>query len=72
MENRLSEKIIIMYLLEGIKHRTAGVNPNTHFNHNWKLPVNGDILSSVSLCSTSARTFGGKIGILFDIIFCHH
>ena len=76
-----------MYLAEGLKHHTAGVNTKAYFteiesvmknsilserNCNWKLPVNVDTLSPVSLCNTSARPFGIKIGMLFDIIFRHH
>ena len=41
-------------------------------NSNWKLPVVGDTLSTVSLSNTSARTFARNIGLLFDIIFRHH
>jgi hypothetical protein len=41
-------------------------------NGNWKLPVNGDTLSTVSLSNSSARTFAKNIGMLFDIIFRHH
>ena len=87
MENRVSEKLITMCLAEGLKHRTAGVNTKSYFteidsmvnngilseeNGNWKLPINGDTLSPVNFCNTSARTFGTKVGMLFDIIFHHH
>ena len=86
IENRLIEKLITMCLLEGLKHRAAGVNTNSYFieiesvvdnvimsvyNGNWKLPVNGYTLSLVSLFNKSARKFGAKIGMLFDSILCH-
>ena len=75
-----------MCLLESIKHHTTGVKKNTYsteiegvFNNDilsvethWKLPVNGDTLSPVSLCNTGSWIFGGKIGMLFWIIFCRH
>ena len=76
-----------MCLVEGLNHSTAGVNINSYFteieivvnngiisegNGNYKLPVNGDTLYPISLCSMSVRTFGAKIGMLFDIIFRHY
>ena len=76
-----------MCLLEGLAHRNAGVGAKEYFkevevsvnngilhveNGNWKLPVNGDTLSTVSLSNTSVRTFAQNIGKLFDIIFRHH
>ena len=87
MENRVSEKLITMCLLEGLAHRNAGVGAKEYFkeveeavnngvlhveNGNWKLPVNGDTLSTVSLSNTSARMFALNIGKLFDLIFRHH
>ena len=87
MENMVSEKLITMCLLEGLIHGTPGVNTKACFTEiegvnsngmfyiegiNCKLPVNGDIFSPVSSYNTSAWTFGGKIGIFFDIIFYHH
>ena len=86
-ENRVSNTLVTICLLEGIHHRTTGVNTKACFteiesvvnnsilsieNGNWKLPVNRDIQSPVSLCSTSAHKFGGKIVMLFNIIFLHH
>ena len=87
MENRVSEEVINIFLLEGLNHYTAGVNTKVYFteiksvvnngivpieNINWKLPVNMDTLSPVSLCNTSDRKLSKYIGILFDIIFRHH
>ena len=38
-------------------------------NGTWKLPVNGDTLSTGSLSNTIARMFLWSIGELFDVIF---
>ena len=87
MENRVGEKLITMCLVEGLAHRNAGVGAKEYFkeveelvnngvlhveNGNWKLPVNGDTLSTVSLSNSSARVFALNIGKLFDLIFRHH
>ena len=84
IENRVSEKLITMCLLEGLKYSEPGVNTSAYFteveiivnngilslgNSNWKLPVNGDTLSMVGLSNPSARTFVTEIGLLFDVIF---
>ena len=86
MENRVSEILTAMCLLKGLNHRTVRVNTNVFLtdienvvnnyiisvdNCNWKLLMNGGTLFPVGSFNISARLVGGKIGMLFDIIFCH-
>ena len=87
LENRVSEKLVVMVMLEGLRHRKTGVASKEYFgevegklnngilseeNGNWVLPTEGDELKKISLSNVTARKFVNAIDQLFDIVFKFH
>ena len=87
MENRISEKVSVMVILEGLRHRQSGVNTVCYFsqlnnllnngilsekNGNFKFPTVKDELKQLSLSNTTARKLISNIDKLFDTVFLYH
>ena len=87
LENRVNEKLVVMVLLERLKHRTNGVQANEYFveiaqkfnngmlseqNGNWQVPQDSGELKVLSFSNTTARRLVSNIDQIFDTVFRFH
>ena len=87
LENRVNEKLVVMTLLEGLKHRTNGAQSKEYFeevahvfnngmlsekNGNWKVPQDRGELKVLSFSNVTARRLVSNIHQVFDVVFRHH
>ena len=86
-ENRSSEKMVVMILLEGLCYHLTGVDAKVYFKEletrpnnsilaekisNWVITTKCDELKKISFSNLTARKFINKIGKLFDLVFEYH
>ena len=87
LENRVNEKLVVMTLLEGLKHRTNGVQSQEYFqdvadifnngmlseqNGNWRVPQDSGELKVLSFSNVTARRLVSNIDQIFDLVFKFH
>jgi len=87
LENRVNEKLVVMTLLEGLKHRTNGAQSKEYFeevahvfnngmlseqNGNWKVPQDSGELKVLSFSNVTARRLVSNIDQVFDVVFRYH
>ena len=87
LENRVNEKLVVMTLLEGLKHRTNGAMSKAYFqeiadvfnngmlseqNGNWKVPQESNELKVLSFSNVTARRLVSNISQIFDVVFRFH
>ena len=87
LENRVNEKLVVMTLLEGLKHRSNGVQSQEYFqevadvfnngmlseqNGNWSVPQDSGELKVLSFSNVTARRLVSNIDQIFDAFFRFH
>ena len=87
LENRVNEKVIMMLILEGMKHRSGVKELDEYFDQlqhllnngvmhekdgQWRLPMEQGKLQPVSFSNSTARKIVGNILQLFDLVFKNH
>lgn len=87
MENRINEKIIVMTILEGLRHRTNGVMAKEYLlkvqdifnsgmlakeNGNYVIPTERGELKKLSFSNVTARKLVNNIELVFDEVFKLH
>ena len=87
LENRVNEKLVVMTLLEGLKHRSNGVQSQEYFqevadvfnngmlseqNGNWSVPQDSGELKVLSFSNVTARRLVSNIDQIFDAVFRFH
>lgn len=87
LENRVNEKVIMMVILEGMKHRSGTKELDDYFvklqqllnngvmhekDRQWRLPMEQGKLQPVSFSNSTARKIVGNIEQLFDLVFEKH
>jgi hypothetical protein len=87
LENRINEKLVVMTLLEGLKHRTNGVQSKAYFqdvadifnngmlseqNGNWSVPQDSGELKVLSFSNVTVRRLISNIDQIFALVFKFH
>ena len=87
LENRVNEKLVVMTLLEGLKHMTKGAQSKEYFeevahtfnnsmlskeNGTWKIPQDSGELKVLSFSNTTARRLVSNIDQIFEVVFRFH
>ena len=87
LENRVNEKLVVMTLLEGLKHRTNGAMSQAYFqeianvfnngmlseqNGNWQVPQESNELKVLSFSNVTARRLVSNISQIFEVVFRFH